>query len=341
MKNNLSSYEEGNIKHPKKKFEKVVRVPPEGYESSNDFFEDVFMDKDMIWMGQNTNHLHGDIIADAMASCAKAKEYCKYPPPEGFSELKQLILDDLGFKNSDVLLTAGATESLYLCMQALLGPQDNVVMSDPGYLIIGNFANRFAGEVRYVPVYNEECGYKLTPELLRENMDENTKMVVLIDPLNPLGSGYTEEEIKEFAIKNNLINDNCSDEEIYDNFLSLDVSKEAIINQTKVIKKIANISNAVIIGRSADYILRENKNLIKIFIYASMDYKIENVMKNYGDNEKQAKNHILDSDKSRSNYYSAIANRNWGDKNNYDLCIDARIGNENVVKIICDYVKNK
>ena len=36
-------------------------------------------------------------------------------------------------------------------------PQDNVVMSDPGYLIIGNFANRFAGEVRYVPVYNEEC----------------------------------------------------------------------------------------------------------------------------------------------------------------------------------------
>ena len=72
-----------------------------------------------------------------------------------------------------------------------------------------------------------------------------------------------------------------------------------------------------------------------------MDYKIENVMKNYGDNEKQAKNHILDSDKFRSNYYSAIANRNWGDKNNYDLCIDAKIGNENVVKIICDYVKNK
>lgn len=152
---------------------------------------------------------------------------------------------------------------------------------------------------------------------------------------------YDKEEIKEFAIKNNLINENCSDEEIYDNFLSLDVSKEAIINQTKVIKKIANISNAVIIGRSADYILRENKNLIKIFIYASMDYKIENVMKNYGDNEKQAKNHILDSDKSRSNYYSAIANRNWGDKNNYNLCIDAKIGNENVVKIICDYVKNK
>lgn len=138
-----------------------------------------------------------------------------------------------------------------------------------------------------------------------------------------------------------MISNNYSNEEIYDNFLSLDVSKEAIINQAKVIKKIANDSDAVIIGRCADYILRENKNLIKIFIYAPMNYKIKNIMKNYGDNEKQARNHILASDKSRSNYYSAIANSTWGDKNNYDLCIDAKIGNENVVKIICDYVKNR
>ena len=196
-----------DIKNPKKKFKKTERVPPEGYDSSNDFFEDVFMDKDMIWMGQNTNHLHGDIIADAMASCVMEKEYSKYPPPEGFSELRQLILDDLNVKNCEVLLTAGATESLNLCMQALLEPDDNVVLSDPGYFIIGDFANRFANEVRYVPIYNEECGYKLTPKLLRENMDENTKMVILIDPLNPLGSAYTEDELKEFAeiaIENDL-----------------------------------------------------------------------------------------------------------------------------------------
>ena len=196
-----------DIKNPKKKFKKTERVPPEGYDSSNDFFEDVFMDKDMIWMGQNTNHLHGDIIADAMASCVMEKEYSKYPPPEGFSELRQLILDDLNGKNCEVLLTSGSTESLYLFMQALLEPDDNVVLSDPGYFIIGDFANRFANEVRYVPIYNEECGYKLTPKLLRENMDENTKMVILIDPLNPLGSAYTEDELKEFAeiaIENDL-----------------------------------------------------------------------------------------------------------------------------------------
>ena len=188
-----------DIKNPKKKFKKTERVPPEGYDCANDFFEDMYMDKDMIWMGQNTNHLHDDIIADAMVKAIKEKQYCKYPAPEGFTELKELILDDLGFKDLEVLLTAGATESLYLCMQALLEPEDNIVLSDPGYFIIGDFANRFANEVRYVPIYDDKHNYKLTPELLRQNMDENTRMVILIDPLNPLGSCYSEEELKEFA----------------------------------------------------------------------------------------------------------------------------------------------
>lgn len=150
---------------------------------------------------------------------------------------------------------------------------------------------------------------------------------------------YDKEEIKEFAIKNKLSKSNYTEEELYDNYLSLDANKEAIINQAKVIKKIAEKGSAVIVGRTADYILRDNPNLIKIFIYAPMDYKIKNVMKNYNDDEKSAKKHIINSNKSRANYYSIIANKIWGDKNNYDLCIDSSIGNNNVVKIICAYVK--
>lgn len=130
-------------------------------------------------------------------------------------------------------------------------------------------------------------------------------------------------------------------EEIYDNFLSLDVNKEAIINQSKVIRKNANETDAVIVERCANYILKDNKNLVKVFLYASMDYKIKNIMKNYNDDKTSAEKHIINSDKSRSNYYSAIANKVWGGKDNYDLCIDAKIGNENVVEIICNYVKNK
>ncbi len=78
---------------------------------------------------------------------------------------------------------------------------------------------------------------------------------------------YDKEEMKEFAIKNNMIDTNYSEEEIYDNFLSLDVSKEAIINQVKVIKEIANQGDALIVGRSADYILNESKNIFLLYLY--------------------------------------------------------------------------
>lgn len=76
---------------------------------------------------------------------------------------------------------------------------------------------------------------------------------------------YDKEEIKNFAVGNCLAS-NLMDEELYSNFLSLDVNKEAIINQSKVINEIALLHDAVIIGRTSDYMLKNNKNLVKVFI---------------------------------------------------------------------------
>ena len=194
----------------KKKYAKAAKIIPDGYESANQFFESVFDDKEMIWMGQNTNELHighNEEVHKAMIECIESDEYCKYPPPEGFTELQSLILKDLELEDLSIYVNAGATESLYLAMNAVLSPEDNVITPDPGYLIIDNFASRFANEVRQVKIYSEEHGYKLTPQLVRENMDENTKVILMIDPLNPLGSSYTEDEIKELAeiaIENDL-----------------------------------------------------------------------------------------------------------------------------------------
>lgn len=192
----------GKMEIVKKEYAKAAKIVPDGYASVNHFFEEVFLDEDMIWMGQNTNELHDeDDIVNAMTRCIEKRQYNKYPPPEGFNELKTLILEDLGllYRDVEILINAGATESLYLAMNAVLDEGHNVITPDPGYLIIDNFASRFASEIRSVPIYNEECGYKLTPKLVRENMDENTRVILLIDPLNPLGSSYTEAEMKEFA----------------------------------------------------------------------------------------------------------------------------------------------
>jgi aspartate/methionine/tyrosine aminotransferase len=185
-----------------KKYAKAAKRLPKGFKTINEFFDYVYNDEEMIWMGQNTNHLHEENdIMYSMLESVKNKDYCKYPPPEGFPELKDLILEDLGLNdgNNDVLVTAGGTESLYLCMNDILEPTNNVITCDPGYLIIDNFASRFADHVKSIPIYSKENNYKLTPELVKQNMDENTKIISLVDPLNPLGSCYTKEEIKEFA----------------------------------------------------------------------------------------------------------------------------------------------
>jgi aspartate/methionine/tyrosine aminotransferase len=190
-----------------KKYAKPAKSIPKGYKTANEFFEFVFNDKEMVWMGQNTNHLHDENqIMDSMMSSIKKRDYNKYPPPEGFPELKKLILEDLGLQNGfEILITAGGTESLYLCTNDILAPTDNTITCDPGYLIIDNFASRFGDHVKSIPIYNEACGYKLTPQLVRENMDDNTKLISLVDPLNPLGTSYTKEELKDFA---DLANDN-------------------------------------------------------------------------------------------------------------------------------------
>lgn len=192
-------------------FKKKEKRVPSGFNTINEFFDYLYKKEDLIWMGQNTNHLQKDKgIEDALIAGAKKRDYCKYPPPEGFPELKELILKDLELDPNlfDVQVTASATESLYLAISTSLYHVTNTIASDPGYLIINNFCNRFGNHVKEVPIYKEECGYKLTPELIKENIDMETKLIVLIDPLNPIGTAYTKDEIKEIAEiakENNII----------------------------------------------------------------------------------------------------------------------------------------
>lgn len=183
-------------------FKKKEKKIPTGFNSVNEFFDYLYKKEDLIWMGQNTNHLQKDKhIENALIEAARKRNYCKYPPPEGFPELKELILKDLNLDKEvyDIQITASATEALYLAISTTLHHTTNTIASDPGYLIINNFCNRFGHHVKEIPIYNEECGYKLTPELIKENIDLQTKMIILIDPMNPMGYTYTEEEIKEIA----------------------------------------------------------------------------------------------------------------------------------------------
>lgn len=132
-----------------------------------------------------------------------------------------------------------------------------------------------------------------------------------------------------------------SPDKLNDLYLTTAPVQYAVQAQDRVIKEIASNGSCVIVGRAADYVLRDNKNLVKIFIYAPKDYRISNIMEMYQDSKTDATKNVEKSDKTRANYYKIISGLEWGKLENYDLCIDSSIGKEETTNIICEYVKNK
>lgn len=151
---------------------------------------------------------------------------------------------------------------------------------------------------------------------------------------------YDKERIKEFALKHGFVSNKESEDYIYSQFLSLDINKNSIILLSNVIKEIAKKGNCVIVGRAADYILKEDEKLVRIFLYAPLEYRLNKVMEIYYDSHEDALRYIHKSDHSRKSYYEVISNKIWGDKSNYDLCLDCKLGNETIKDIICNYVKS-
>ena len=97
----------------------------------------------------------------------------------------------------------------------------------------------------------------------------------------------------------------------------------------------------MIVGRAADYVLRERPNLLRVFVYAPKDLRIENVEEMYGDTQEEAIKHIKRSDKNRSEYYEMISGQKWGSPANYDLCINSSIGVEGAANLIANVVQGR
>lgn len=144
-------------------------------------------------------------------------------------------------------------------------------------------------------------------------------------------SGLDKEFISKINSKSDIL---------HDLYLTTSPVKYAIEAQEKIINKIAEHGTCVIVGRAADYVLRDNKNLIKIFIYANKEYKINKLQEMYGDNKTEAIKNMNKSDKNRAAYYNMISGNTWGDYANYDLLIDSSIGTEKTADTIVEYIKN-
>src|SRR5690349_7130541 len=151
-------------------------------------------------MGHNCNHLEiHEAIHEAMLKAIEGDDYRNYAPPYGFTELCELIQQDLKIPNAEVMVTQGATEAIYQAMASILEPGDETIVSDPGWPHIGNFARMLKSRVVEVPIYSSNVDYKLQPDLIEAYLTDRTKLISIIDPLNPLGSAYSEHEIRKLC----------------------------------------------------------------------------------------------------------------------------------------------
>lgn len=156
---------------------------------------------------------------------------------------------------------------------------------------------------------------------------------------------YDKQLISEVAKKTGFSENFIRDTEhqrptnsfLYDLYTSVatpSVPDQVFIAQAKVIKAAAARESCVIVGRCADYILREEPHVLKVFINAPLDQRVRRAREEYGVQEPNLESYVIRQDKARASYYNYFASGRWGQSREYDLCINSRIGIDTAVKVI-------
>nr|WP_321307692.1 cytidylate kinase-like family protein [uncultured Sphaerochaeta sp.] len=116
------------------------------------------------------------------------------------------------------------------------------------------------------------------------------------------------------------------------------LNDQLFLIQSKTIKRLASEGSCVIVGRCADYILREMENTINIFIHADLENRAERAIRVYEVEEKKAEDVCLKTDKQRANFYNYYSDRKWGMCRTYDLSLDSgKLGIDGCVDQIINY----
>jgi cytidylate kinase len=127
------------------------------------------------------------------------------------------------------------------------------------------------------------------------------------------------------------------------NIYHSEISRESLFQfQSDAIRKAASEGNCVFVGRCADYILRDMPNVVKIFITASIRFRIDQILAHKNVTPQQAKRIILEEEGKRASYYNFFTGKKWGAAESYDLCIDSSIlGMVETEKLIADFIRKK
>lgn len=122
-------------------------------------------------------------------------------------------------------------------------------------------------------------------------------------------------------------------------FSTLSIDDQIYLAQSEVVHKMADEGPCVIVGRCADYLLRDKKNVVNIFIWATLESRVKRAVEVYDLPEHKAAETILKIDKRRANYYNYHANEKWGRADNYHLSIQSDyLGIDKTVQLLKNYI---
>lgn len=129
------------------------------------------------------------------------------------------------------------------------------------------------------------------------------------------------------------------DNNLYNN----DFSQESLFKfQSDAIKKAADEGSCVFVGRCADYVLRDRSNMVSVFITASLEFRIQQVMTKEHLDHAAARRFIEQRETTRASYYNYYTGKKWGSAASYDLCIDASVlGLQATEKLIGDFIRKR
>lgn len=113
------------------------------------------------------------------------------------------------------------------------------------------------------------------------------------------------------------------------------INDKLFLIQADIIRKAAEKGACVIVGRCADYVLRERKDCLKVFIHADRDSRLRRAVEKYGIDPAKVSDFLTKKDKQRANYYNFYTNKKWDSMQNYNLIIDSSVfTSEQAVELI-------
>ena len=122
-------------------------------------------------------------------------------------------------------------------------------------------------------------------------------------------------------------------------YLDMPLNHKVFLAQFDAIRRLAGEGSCIIVGRCADYVLRDHPGAVKLFVKADMQKRMERAIAVHGVEAGKAEEYVRKMDKQRASYYNYYATTTWGDVNNYDLCLDTgKLGIEGSAELIINYI---